>query len=397
MTTVTFVQPAALSSRTSVATTGRPSTGSTGFGQCSVTGRRRVPSPAAITIAFTRRSRASAANETACAPHDAEPLAHACAQPRKLRTRARRCCRRVRRRAEAGGRECRRELFSVDRELRAQERRQLVRRETRVDADSLVGEEVTQVGAARRCLASRIGRRVPQVPTNRLRQRDECDREGKQEREELAEAAAAMLEPERSARRRLRGPDVRAGEGHVLVAEADVLVERCRVQARSCDTADDPRGRRGVELRGRHRIASREEAASRCRVKGQPSKPRKPDLDPCMRVMVGHRPRVRIAVVRAAHESLGHARGDAEVAQHERHRTGEVLAVAALRVEDEVGERIGSRLRRSCRVLEPAGAPEPRLERQGGAVRALRIAHDLPCLLEQRGVDVGDFEEQTHE
>jgi hypothetical protein len=32
-------------SRTSVATTGRPSIGSTGFGQCSVTGRRRCPRP----------------------------------------------------------------------------------------------------------------------------------------------------------------------------------------------------------------------------------------------------------------------------------------------------------------------------------------------------------------
>ena len=51
MTTTTRVQPAAASSRRSVAMTGLPSIGRIGFGQRSLSGRMRVPSPAAMTIA----------------------------------------------------------------------------------------------------------------------------------------------------------------------------------------------------------------------------------------------------------------------------------------------------------------------------------------------------------
>ena len=51
MTTNTRSHPAEASSRNNVAITGRPSIGRTGFGQSSVIGRRRLPSPAAITTA----------------------------------------------------------------------------------------------------------------------------------------------------------------------------------------------------------------------------------------------------------------------------------------------------------------------------------------------------------
>jgi hypothetical protein len=47
-------QPAAASSQSRVAITGLPSMGKTGFGQRSVIGRSREPSPAAITTASIR-------------------------------------------------------------------------------------------------------------------------------------------------------------------------------------------------------------------------------------------------------------------------------------------------------------------------------------------------------
>src|SRR5205085_323631 len=49
--TINAEQPAAASSRSNVAITGRQSIGRTGFGQRSVSGRNRLPSPAGITIA----------------------------------------------------------------------------------------------------------------------------------------------------------------------------------------------------------------------------------------------------------------------------------------------------------------------------------------------------------
>jgi hypothetical protein len=53
VTTVAVPTPASASSWSSVTTTGRPSIGNTAFGQRSVIGRRRRPSPAAMTIAST--------------------------------------------------------------------------------------------------------------------------------------------------------------------------------------------------------------------------------------------------------------------------------------------------------------------------------------------------------
>src|SRR5207237_8339535 len=84
--------------------------------------------------------------------------------------------------------------------------------------------------------------------------------------------------------------------------------------------------------------------------------------DPRMRVVIGDRPRARALVVGPAREADGDARRDAEVAEHQRHRAREVLAVAALRLHDEADERWRSRLRWMLVVLEAAARAEPRLD-----------------------------------
>src|SRR5262245_64043176 len=79
-----------------------------------------------------------------------------------------------------------------------------------------------------------------------------------------------------------------------------------------------------------------------------------------------------------AREADGDARGDAEEAQHQRHRAGEVLAVAALRPRDEVLERgnAGRGLRRVLVVDEAAAEAEPLLEGDRRRVGALGTARD---------------------
>src|SRR6266542_6661909 len=94
------------------------------------------------------------------------------------------------------------------------------------------------------------------------------------------------------------------------------------------------------------------------------------------RVVIGDRPRVRVAVVDAADEALRDTRRNTEVPEHQGHGAREVLAVAALRVDDEVEQRIGSRRRRMRRVRETARAAQPRLERERGAVGAPRVTDD---------------------
>ena len=86
-----------------------------------------------------------------------------------------------------------------------------------------------------------------------------------------------------------------------------------------------------------------------------------PDFDPSVRVSVGDLP--EIGVVTPREEAGRHAGRDPEEPQHHRHRTGEVLAVSALRSDDEADEWWESR--RGAGVLgvgETSGRPQPRLE-----------------------------------
>src|SRR2546430_1540648 len=79
------------------------------------------------------------------------------------------------------------------------------------------------------------------------------------------------------------------------------------------------------------------------------------------------------------------ARRDPGVAQLQRHRAGEMLAVAALRARDEVDEGRNSMwLRRMLVVDEAAAGAEPGLERDRRRVGALGPAGDLQCGLVQR-------------
>ena len=61
-----------------------------------------------------------------------------------------------------------------------------------------------------------------------------------------------------------------------------------------------------------------------------------------------------VRVVGAAREAGGDARGNPEVAEHQGHRAGEVLAVPALRAGDEPDERRHpGHLRRMLVVVKP--------------------------------------------
>src|SRR5207253_6312963 len=73
-----------------------------------------------------------------------------------------------------------------------------------------------------------------------------------------------------------------------------------------------------------------------CRIEREPAEAVEPDFDPSVRVSVGDLP--EIVVVTPREEAGRHAGRDPEEPQHHRHRTGEVLAVPALRSDDEADE-----------------------------------------------------------
>ena len=91
--------------------------------------------------------------------------------------------------------------------------------------------------------------------------------------------------------------------------------------------------------------------------------------------------------VRPAREPGGDTGGNAQVAEHERHRAGEVLAVAALSLRHERDERrrAGDR-RRVLVVRETAAVAQPRFDRDHGRVRVFRATDDPLRVLVQRGV-----------
>src|SRR5581483_12166409 len=104
--------------------------------------------------------------------------------------------------------------------------------------------------------------------------------------------------------------------------------------------------RAGARLRARERPGRRQAARvervrraqlaalwTRCgsRVERQPAVAAEPGLDPRVRGVVGDAPDAALRVVRPARKADDDTRGDAEIAEHQRHRAGEVLAVARAR------------------------------------------------------------------
>ena len=87
----------------------------------------------------------------------------------------------------------------------------------------------------------------------------------------------------------------------------------------------------------RVRVRRRQRAAPRRGIEGQPAMPGEPGLDPGVGIVIGHRPRA--VLPRSAREPDGDPGRNAEVPEHQRHRSGELLAVAELRANEEVDER----------------------------------------------------------
>src|SRR6185312_16539550 len=86
----------------------------------------------------------------------------------------------------------------------------------------------------------------------------------------------------------------------------------------------------------RGRVAGIEGSTARRGVERDPAPAREVDLDPVVSLVVGHRPLVLAGVVAPAREAGRDARRNAEVAEHERHRAREVLAITPLRVRHEL-------------------------------------------------------------
>ena len=98
-----------------------------------------------------------------------------------------------------------------------------------------------------------------------------------------------------------------------------------------------------------------------------------------MRVVIGHGPLVLAAVIDAAREACRDAGGNPEIAEHQRHRAGEVLAIATVRLGDEGDERRQGRALRRRRVVGERSRPEPGLELERGGIRTRGVPHDPPC------------------
>ena len=161
-------------------------------------------------------------------------------------------------------------------------------------------------------------------------------------------------------RRHLRAAcrDCRAGSG------AD-----CR-QLRAHALPEHVRNRGDIDRDRRGRVRPAEVPAPRGRVEREPAVAVEPDLDPGVRVPIVDAPRPAVRVVGAAREAGGDPRGNPEVAEHEGHRAGEVLAVAALRAGHEPDERRHPGLLRWMLVVgEPSARPQPGLDRDGRRVR----------------------------
>ena len=105
------------------------------------------------------------------------------------------------------------------------------------------------------------------------------------------------------------------------------------------------RTREGAQLRRGRGTAAGGRGDGR-RVKSHPAVVREPHLDPRVRVDVAHQPLVVDAVARPGREAGRDPRRQPAHPQQQRHRARELLAVAALVVEQEVDERIAADRRR---------------------------------------------------
>src|SRR5205814_753041 len=159
-----------------------------------------------------------------------------------------------------------------------------------------------------------------------------------------------------AARARTVGPN-RASAAAEANADADTPSSASTSCARSPSVALG-----GAFAPGSAAKSESSQAEARASMRGSRGKER-----PCRDagVVVCHRPRMLAPVVLAGREARRDASGDPEIAQHQRHRTGEVLAVAATRLRDEGSERRDAGdLGRPLVVLEGSGA-EPALELEG--------------------------------
>ena len=161
----------------------------------------------------------------------------------------------------------------------------------------------------------------------------------------------------RPARDALGDAVVRAGlRAHALVAAADVLEDaHLRLEVVADDVAIPALRERldevaHVDVRAGG-LLQRLRARGRRGIERDPAADRVVEvrLDPRVSVALADRVVAPEAIVRAADEARDVARRDAELAQHQRHRGGEELAVPALRLEEEVidglrlaaGRRVG--------------------------------------------------------
>ena len=303
------------SSRRSVAITGRPSIGSTGFGQRSVIGRRRRALARRHDDGVHSAAKPSERSETRPRARRATPSrrrsSRAAAQ---LRARARRGAARIGGRREARGRRApRRTRLASTASSSRRSAAELVRRALGATRMPLVGEEV-RAGRRGTPPPGRRGsrRRVAQRRRDRLRERERArSRARATSASSLPRLPPRCWIPNGPPGGGLRRPDVRAAEddagsfspkrrpgGRRVFSSDAATPERIRCAAATRKSGDDTE------------YAADSEPAPRRRVERQPAVAREPDLDPRVRVVVGHRPRLRLRVVRAARESLGDARRD---------------------------------------------------------------------------------------
>ena len=125
----------------------------------------------------------------------------------------------------------------------------------------------------------------------------------------------------------------------------------------------------------------------RCRIEGDPPDVREVGLDPGVRVDVADDHLAALVVAGARREAGRDPRRDARHAQQERHRPGELLAVAGLLLEQERVERDVGALRR-LRVAEAVrevllDAPDVRRRRRG---RGLQLLAQSPRARVARGL-----------
>ena len=98
---------------------------------------------------------------------------------------------------------------------------------------------------------------------------------------------------------------------------------------------------------------------------------------PPRRARRGRRASKGVVRVRPAREPGRDTRGDAEVAQHERHRAGEVLAVATVRPSRTPRAAARRRPAADAGRREPAAVAQPRLDRDDRGIRRLHVPDDL--------------------